>query len=197
MQSKPATTSTPIHDLIAQRWSPRAFDPSKPVSPDALLALQEAARWAASCFNDQPWRFVVCDKSTNPASWENALSVIVEKNQLWAKNAPVLILAVAMNHFNHNGSPNRWAAYDTGAASASLCLQAHALGLAAHQMGGFDSDKARAAFHLPDDCTPLAMIAVGFQAEAETLAADFQAAETADRCRAELSERFYQGEWGI
>jgi nitroreductase len=196
MHPKPAATCVKIHDIIGNRWSPRAIDAHKPVSPDDLLALLEAARWASSCFNDQPWRFVVCNKSTDATSWENALAVLAEKNQRWAKNAPVLMLAVAMANFNHNGNPNRWSMYDTGAASASLCLQASALGLVVHQMGGFDADKARAVFGLPADCTPMAMMAVGFQAEADILDEDFKAAEVAERSRADLSTHFYAGKWG-
>ena len=196
MQHKPAITRVKIHDVIQQRWSPRSFDPGKPVSHDDLLALLEAARWAPSCFNDQPSRFVVCNKATDEATWQNALSVLVEKNRLWAKNAPVLILAVAMENFNHNGKPNRWAMYDTGAASVSLCLQATAMGLIVHQMGGFDADKSREVFKLPGDCMPMAMMAVGYQADVDALVDDFKEAELADRSRFELNERFFAGEWG-
>ncbi len=196
MQAKPAITSVKIHDIIQARWSPRAFAAEKPVSHADLLALLEAARWASSCFNDQPWRFVVCNKSTDAQSWENAFSVLTEKNKLWAKNAPVLMLSVAMQNFNHNGNPNRWAGYDTGAACANLSLQATALGLVVHQMGGFDAEKARAVFNLPEDCTPMAMLAVGYQAEVEVLDEDFKAAELAARSRAELKSRFYAGQWG-
>lgn len=196
MQQKTATTSVKIHDIIQARWSPRAFAADKPVSHADLLALLEAARWASSCFNDQPWRFVVCDKSTDAQSWEKAFAILAEKNKLWAKNAPVLILAVAMQNFNHNGSPNRWAVYDTGAACANLSLQATALGLVVHQMGGFDAEKARAVFNLPSDCTPMAMMAVGYQADVEVLDEDFKASELAARSRATLQERFYAGAWG-
>jgi nitroreductase len=196
MQHKPATTQVKIHDLIRERWSPRAFDPDRLVSHDDLQALLEAARWAPSCFNDQPWRFVVCDKATDETSWHTALAVVVEKNRLWASNAPVLILAVAMENFNHNGQPNRWAVYDTGAASVNLCLQATALGLIAHQMGGFDAEKARDVFNLPANCKPMAMMAVGYQAEVDVLDDDFKEAELATRSRMALSERFYAGQWG-
>jgi nitroreductase len=196
MQAKPAITRVKIHDLIQARWSPRAFDADKAISHEDLLALLEAARWAASCFNDQPWRFVVCDKNTDADSWQNAWESLVERNQLWAKNAPVLILAVAMNNFNHNDKPNRWGAYDTGAACANLSLQATALGLIVHQMGGFDSEKAREVFHLPHACTPMAMLAVGYQADTDVLHEDFKASELAARSRATLPERFYAGQWG-
>jgi nitroreductase len=195
MQTKLATTSVKIHELIQTRWSPRAFAAEKPVSHDDLLALLEAARWAASCFNDQPWRFLVCNKNTNSDSWHNAFSILAERNQLWAKNAPILILAIAMHNFNHNDKPNRWAMYDTGAACASLSLQATALSLIVHQMGGFDAELASEVFHLPHDCTPMAMLAVGYQAEVDTLADDFKATELAERSRVALSERFYAGQW--
>lgn len=196
MQHKHAITQVKIHELIASRWSPRAFDPNKSVQHDDLIALLEAARWAPSCFNDQPWRFIVCVKADDEAAWQNALGVIAEKNQLWAKNAPILMLSVAMANFNHNGKPNRWAMYDTGAASVSLCFQANALGLIVHQMGGFDADKARQVFKLPDGCTPMAMMAVGYQAEAETLVEDFQDGERSGRSRVSLAQRFYSGAWG-
>jgi len=196
MQQKPATTRVKLHDLIQARWSPRAFDPDRPVSPDDLLALLEAAHWAPSCFNDQPWRFVVCNKAADETGWHNALSVLAEKNRRWAKNAPVLMLAVAMENFNHNGQPNRWAMYDTGAASVSLCLQATALGMSVHQMGGFDAEQAREVFKLPGDCRPMAMMAVGYQAEADVLDNDFKEAESAARSRAALNERFFAGQWG-
>jgi nitroreductase len=196
MQQKPAQTQVQLHDIIQTRWSPRAFNADKPVSRDHLLALLEAARWAPSCFNDQPWRFVVCDKSSDEAGWQHALSVLSEKNRRWAKNAPVLMLSVAMENFNHNGQVNRWAMYDTGAATAGLCLQASALGISVHQMGGFDADKAREVFKLPQDCMPMAMMAVGYQADVDVLDDDFKQAELAQRSRAALNERFYAGQWG-
>lgn len=196
MHRKPAQTSVEINGLIADRWSPRAFAAARPVSRRDLTALLEAARWAPSCFNDQPWRFIVCDKFGDGEAWQVALAAVAEKNRLWAHNAPVLLLAVAMHNFNHNGKPNRWASYDTGAAALSICLQATALGLAAHQMGGFDADLARQSFGLPDDCTPMAMIAVGYPADAAILPEDFQAGERGERSRAGLEQRFYAGRWG-
>lgn len=196
MQQKPAITRVKIHDIIQARWSPRAFDPDKPVSHDDLLSLLEAARWAPSCFNDQPWRFVVCDKATDETGWQHAFSILAEKNRRWAKNAPILMLAVAMDSFNHNGQANRWAMYDTGAASVSMCLQATALGMCVHQMGGFDAEKALKVFNLPGDCKPMAMMAVGYQAEVDVLDDDFKEAELAARSRAALNERFYAGQWG-
>lgn len=196
MSSKPAGAEHPIHPLIRDRWSPRAFDPDRLVKREDLLSLLEAARWSASCFNDQPWRYVVCDKSSDEASWRRLLACLGESNQVWACRAPVLILAVAMANFGHNGNPNRWAMYDTGAASALLSLQAVALGLVAHQMGGFDAGNARGAFALPDECTPMAVIAVGYQAPAESLDEALQNKELAPRVRSASDEKFYWGRWG-
>ncbi|EIJ42709.1 nitroreductase [Beggiatoa alba B18LD] len=195
MQPNPATANAPIHELIAHRWSPRAYDSTKIVSREQILALVEAARWAPSCFGDEPWRFVICDKNSNPTAWQHAFDCLVEGNQVWVKNAPVIILATASDNFKHNGHANRWASYDTGAASENLCLQAVALGLVAHQMGGFDPAKAKTVFNIPDGITCMAMIAVGYQAEADTLTGDMKARETAPRQRVALEKQFFDGTW--
>lgn len=196
MISKPAITAEKIHDLIQNRWSPRAFDLKKPVSAVNLAALLEAARWAPSCMNEQPWRFLVCDKYQDETAWQTLLGCLAEKNQQWAAHAPVLLLSVAMDHFSRNDKANRWAAYDTGAASLNLCLQATALGLVTHQMGGFDADACRQKFNLPEHCSPMAVIAIGYQAEADDLSEEFKQRELAERTRADLNERFYFGHWG-
>ncbi len=196
MIRKPAITAEKIHDLIQNRWSPRAFDLKKPVSAANLAALLEAARWAPSCMNEQPWRFLVCDKYQDETAWQTLLACLAEKNQQWAVHAPVLLLSVAMDHFSRNDKDNRWAAYDTGAASLNLCLQATALGLVTHQMGGFDADACRQHFNIPEHCSPMAVIAIGYQAEADDLSEEFKQRELAERTRADLNERFYFGRWG-
>lgn len=193
---KHAQTSVPIHDLIAARWSPRALDPDAPLSPEQITALLEAARWAPSCFGDEPWRYVVCHRPDTPDAWQAALDCLAEKNQRWARNAPLLLVATAAAQFRKNGKPNRWGQYDSGAASENLCLQATALGLAAHQMGGFDADQAREAFAIPDGFTPMAFIAVGKPAPLDTLEEDFREAETAARRRSPLGEICFAGKWG-
>lgn len=192
---KPAITQTPIHEIIANRWSPRAFDATKPVTQAQITALLEAARWAPSCFGDQPWRFIVWDKNTDEKSWQQAFDCIVPNNQTWAKNAPVLILACADTLFGHNQSPNRWAQYDTGAAVMSLAIQATSLGLVTHQMGGFNGDAARAAFAIPDQCTPMAMLAVGYQGDANSLPEELKTRELAERVRKPLGQLFFKGVW--
>jgi nitroreductase len=191
----PAITQVAIDPLIAARWSPRAYDASKPVTQTQIIALLEAARWAPSCFGDQPWRFIVWDKNTDPSAWQQALECLVPGNQAWAKEAPVLILVCADTLFGHNQTPNRWAQYDTGAATENLCLQATSMGLAAHQMGGFNADKTREAFGIPAQYTPMAMLSVGFEGDANNLPDDLKARELAERKRKPLGELFFNGVW--
>lgn len=192
---KPAITQTPIHDVLANRWSPRAYDANKPVSQTQIMSLLEAARWAPSCFGDQPWRFVVCDKTSNPDAWQKAFDCLVPGNQTWAQHAPVLLLICANTLFGHNQKPNRWAPYDTGAATENLCLQATALGLAAHQMGGFDAAKAQTAFAVPEQFTLMAMVTVGYATVADILPDDLRERELAPRERRPLGELFFNGVW--
>ncbi|BEV07786.1 nitroreductase family protein [Methylophilus sp. DW102] len=192
---KPAITQQPINDLIANRWSGRAYDASQGVSQEQVISLLEAARWAPSCFGDQPWRYVVCNKADNLQAWQAAFDCLVPGNQSWAVNAPVLLLICADTLFSHNDKPNRWAPYDTGAATENLCLQATALGLMAHQMGGFDADKARTTFNVPERYQILAMVTVGYQADVESLTGETKERETAARSRKPLNELFFNGQW--
>jgi len=196
MIEKKAITQEPIHDLLASRWSGRAFDPARPLEREQILALLEAARWAPSCFGDQPWRYVVCDWQSNKPAWDTALGCLSEGNQGWAQNAPLLILAVADSRFMTRDSANRWGQYDTGAASENLCLQAAAMGLMAHQMGGFDKDRAAEVFTVPGRYEPMAMIAVGYQLPLESLSEEQQERELRERARWPLGENFFDGEWG-
>jgi nitroreductase len=191
---KQADTVPGVIGPIRNRWSPRAFL-DKPVSREDLRTLLEAARWAASCFNEQPWRFIVATKD-RPEEYARMLSVLVEKNQAWAKSAPVLLLSVAKKTFTHNGKPNRHGLYDTGAAAMALCVQAAAMGLATHQMAGYDALKARELLHIPDDFEPGAAIAVGYAGPAEALPEDFRKSELAPRTRKALPEIAFTTEWG-
>lgn len=195
MLEKPAATAVPIHDLLARRWSPRAFDAGRAVSREQTLALLEAARWAPSCFNDQPWRFVVWDRHGDPASWQQGFDCLAASNQAWVKNAALLIAVGAERAFRHNGKDNRWGMYDAGAAATSLCLQAVALGLAAHQMGGFDAARVAASAGLPETVTPMAMIAVGYQAAPEALPPELAQREAEPRTRRALAEWCFDGHW--
>jgi len=196
MLEKPALTTTSIADLLARRWSPRAIDPAQPVSREHLLALLEAARWAPSCFGDQPWRYLVWDRFRDAVRWQQAFECLAEGNQIWVKNAPVLLLSVAAPHFGHNQKTNRWAQYDTGAASENLCLQAAALGLVAHQMGGFDPDKIKTTFNIPADHACMALIAVGHPGPIETLPDALREKEQAPRERKPLIQIAFENAWG-
>lgn len=193
---KPASTEVPIHDLLATRWSPRAFDATRAVTREQISALIEAARWAPSCFGNEPWRFLVWDRATDDAGWQRAFDCLSAGNQIWVKNVPLLFAAVADPAFDHNGKPNRWAQYDTGAAAENLVLQAVALGLAAHQMGGFDAERLHAEFGIPQECTPMAMIAIGYQAAPDVLADEQRAKELGPRTRKPAASRFFAGKWG-
>lgn len=197
MTDKRAVTQVPIHDIIAQRWSGRAFDAHQPVSREQIIALLEAARWAPSCFGDEPWRFIVWNKNTDAAAWQKAFACLGEFNQQWVKNAPVLLLSIASMLFRENGKANRWGQYDTGAAAENLSLQATTLGLMVHQMGGFDVGKARQTFNIPVQYECMAMIAVGHPAAPETLTEDLKLREVAQRQRRPLQECFFENEWEV
>ncbi len=196
MFKKAIDTAQPIHDLLASRWSGRAFDPTRPVERGKLTAMLEAARWAPSCYGDQPWRFIVWEKARDEAGWRRALDCLAAGNKPWARQAPLLMLACADSVLTHDGSPNRWGQYDTGAAAISLALQAAAQGLMVHQMGGFDSDRARREFRIPDRYTPMAMIAAGYQLPEHAIPAELREREYAPRARRPLTEIFFQSTWG-
>jgi nitroreductase len=190
MLEKKAITSGEIDELIARRWSPRAYDSSKPVTKQQILSLCEAARWAPSCFNDQPYIIMVWNKNEDQESWQKAFDCLVKFNQDWVKNAPVLVAAFASDKFRRDGSPNRWGQYDTGAAMENFCLQAVSLGLIAHQMGGFDADKLKEVFSVPEEYTPMSMTAIGYQADPKILNDDLLKQENDERYRREFDVTF-------
>ena len=154
----------PIHELLQQRFSPRAFE-DRSVPRETIHSLLEAARWAASSFNEQPWRFIVATKD-DPADFEKLLGCLVPGNQDWAKTAPVLMLSATRLTFTRNDKPNRHAYHDVGLAVSQLIVQATTLGLYVHQMAGFDVDRARQSFGIPEGFDPVAAIAIGYSAEA-------------------------------
>lgn len=193
---KPAITQVAINETIAGRWSGRAYDAAQAISHEQIIALLEAARWAPSCFGDQPWRFIVCNKNTDAAAWQEAFDCLAASNQTWVKDVPVLFMVCADTLFNHNQQVNRWAEYDTGAAAENLCLQAASMGLMAHQMGGFDAEAACSAFAIPSQYTAMAMVAVGYAAAISSLEGDILSRETAARSRRPLNDLFFAGSWG-
>jgi nitroreductase len=193
MANKPAPTAVPIHELIAGRWSPRAYS-SEPVSREHLHAVLEAARWAPSSYNGQPWRFVVFDRSADEVSFKRAFATLVPFNQGWNAPVPVLI-AVTAQTLTSKGEVNRCAPYDTGAAALALVMQAHALGLAAHQMSGFDVNAFRKEFKIPDDVEVIAMISLGHYGEIDKLDPVLREREKSVRTRLPLGEIAFSGAW--
>lgn len=197
MFNKRIDTEADIHRLLATRWSGRAYAPDRLLTKAQIMSLIEAARWAPSCFGDQPWRFIVCDKKTHQSAWEDALACLAAGNRSWAVNAPVLFLAVANSIMSKNGGGNRWGEYDTGAAAENLCLQATSLGLMAHQMGGFDATHAKAVFNIPEQYKPMAMIAVGYQLAVVAIPDDIKEREQSQRTRDPVADHFFNGGWDL
>jgi len=189
--TKPPTqrqqASTGIHELLARRWSPRAFAP-RPVEREKLTQLFEAARWAPSSYNAQPWAFIVATRREDAEGYNRLLSTLVDVNRQWAQRAPVLILAVAKLDFDHAARPNRHALYDLGQAVGNLTVQATALDLHIHQMGGFDPRAARELFAIPAGYEPVTVLAVGYQ--------EAPPADPAARTRKPLTDFVFSGSWG-
>jgi nitroreductase len=191
---KKAPFDFPIHDFVAERWSPRAFA-EKPVAPEVLQSLFEAARWAPSSNNEQPWAYIVATRD-DAENFAKLVSVLVPANVTWAERAPVLALAVAELAFAKTGTPNRNAQYDVGAASAWLTMEAGSRGLFVHQMAGFDADKARQVFSIPEGWQPIAAMAIGYPGDHEALPENLRARETAPRTRKPISSFVMTGTWG-
>jgi nitroreductase len=175
-----------IHELLARRWSPRAFSP-RPVEAVKLAQLFEAARWAPSSYNAQPWAFIVATHE-DAEGYNRLLSTLVDVNRQWARQVPVLILAIAKLDYDHAARPNRHALYDLGQAVANLTVQATALGLQIHQMGGFDPRSARELFAIPTGYEPVAVLALGYQ--------EGPPADPAARTRKPLTDFVFSGSWG-
>jgi nitroreductase len=192
---KIAETQCPIHDLLRRRWSPRAFA-ERPVEPEKLCSLLEAARWAPSSFNEQPWFFLVAIREDRE-EFNRMLSCLVEGNVAWAQKAPVLMISVAKLKFEKSGKPNRHAFYDVGQAVADMTTQATSVGLSVHQMAGILVDKAREVYNIPQDYEAVAGIAVGYPGEAETLSGELRERELAPRNRRALESFVFTGGWGV
>jgi len=190
--SKRANAEYPIHDLVADRWSPYAFEP-KAVDVTQLACCLEAARWAASSFNEQPWRFLVAPR-TDEEGFARLLSTLLEPNQDWAKNASVLMLTTIQRAFTRNGRPNRMAEHDMGLAIGNLSLQATHFGLSVHQMAGINVSKARQVCQLPEKYEPLTAIAIGYAADDP---GEFAERDQAERKRRDWSETFFRTKFGV
>ena len=185
----------PIHELHRRRWSPRAFDPNRPVEVEKLRSVLEAARWAPSSFNEQPWAFIVATRD-QPEEFDKVLSCVMERNQAWARNAGVVMIGCASLRLARNGAPNRHALYDLGGAVAHLTLEATALGLHLHQMAGFLPDKARTVFSIPPTAEAVVAIAMGYRGSPETLPEDLRQREMTPSTRKPIGEFTFEGRWG-
>lgn len=191
--NKSSDTQYPIDDLLSKRWSPLAFS-EKSVEPEKLRSVLEAARWAASSYNEQPWSFIVAT-SDKQAEFDRLLSCLAEGNQEWAKTAPVLMLSVAKLQFERNGVENRHAFHDVGAAAAQLAIQATALGLFIHQMAGFDVALSRSLYSIPEGYEPVAAIALGYIGDPQTLSEKLLQRTLAPRTRKPLENFVFTGKW--
>jgi nitroreductase len=192
--NKPALAAHPILDIVRARWSQRAFD-AQPVAAADLLSILEAARWAPSSSNEQPWHFIVARRDDAPR-FAALLACLAPSNQRWAKDAGALVLVVTRTQFVRHGKPNAHAWHDAGLALANLLLEATAHGLATHPMAGFDAAAARAAFGIPAGFDPVVTVALGHPGSLEALPEDLQAREVAPRQRRPLSEFVFEGTWG-
>jgi nitroreductase len=191
---KPAEPDHRIHTLITERWSPYAFE-DRPVSPEDLRALFEAARWAASSFNEQPWRYIVATKD-EPEEFERLLKCLAVANQDWARHVPVLAMGITMRHFSHNGKPNRVALHDLALASANLTFEATQRGLVVHQMAGILPGVARETYAIPDDADAQVALAIGYEGNSATLPEELRRRDLSPRTRRPLPEFVFAGQWG-
>jgi nitroreductase len=188
---KPAVLDYPVLDLLARRWSPRAFS-DRSVDRETIASLFEAARWAPSSGNGQPWSFLVATKESS-AEHERLASVLNPGNA-WARKAPVLALSVAA--LDRGDKPNRHAYHDLGLATENLVIQAVSIGLAVHMMAGFNVEMAREVFEIPARHDPVTMFAIGYLGEPDSLPEDLRARELAPRQRKSLREMVFSGKFG-
>lgn len=188
---KPAETAHPIEELLRRRWSPRAFA-ERPVEPEKLASMFEAARWSASSFNEQPWSFIVATRD-DVTEFARLLSCLIESNQTWASRAPVLIVSVARLNFAQSGKPNSHAIHDVGLATAQMINQAMAVGLFAHPMAGLYPDKVRELYGVPEGYSPIAAIAAGYAGDPAALTESQRQREVAPRARKPQEEFVFRG----
>jgi nitroreductase len=191
---KHAKPEHPIQDFVAKRWSPCGFA-DRDVSEADLRSLFEAARWAASSFNEQPWSYIMATRAQE-AEFARLLSCLVEGNQSWAKAAPVLALGVATLHFERNGKPNRVALHDLGLATGNLVAEATARGLAVHQMGGILPDRAREIYAIPEGPEAVTGIAIGYAGDPEAFPDEIRERDLAPRKRKLQRDFVFGAAWG-
>ncbi len=193
MPDRSAHTDHPVHSLVAARWSPYAWA-DRAVRVEDLISVFEAARWAASSYNEQPWRWIVARREDEGA-FAQLLSTLVETNQDWARHAPVLAIGVTRTRFSRNDKPNKAAHHDLGLAAGNLCLEATARGLAVHQMIGIQPERVREIYGVPEPFEPLTGLAIGYAGEPERLPEKLRERDTAPRTRQPLAELVFSGAW--
>ncbi len=191
---KDADIDHPIQSLLSRRWSPCSFA-DKDVTTGDLLAIFEAARWAPSSYNEQPWRYILAPRSA-PAAFEKLLSCLVEGNQAWAKHAPVLIIGLAMLNFARNGKPNKAAKHDLGLAAGNMCVEATARGLYVHQMIGIVPERIRELYRVPEEAEPLTALAIGYLGDGSNLPETLQERDHSPRSRHPVTSFVFEGAWG-
>lgn len=174
-------------ELIKSRRSPRGFF-DKSVSEEDLMKMFDAARWAASSYNGQPWRFIYAAKDKNPELYETLLNIMVEFNQAWAKAAPVLMLTMARVKYEHNEEDYKHSWHDLGLAMGNMAIMGESLGISMHIMGGFDADKARKDLNIPEKLEPVTMVAIGYGGMPGNLPLDIYKMEQVPRVRKEIEE---------
>ena len=179
-----------INELLEKRYSPLAFD-QKAVEEVKIMRLFEAARWAPSSRNEQPWRFIYATRDNNEA-FQAMVDCLFEGNKIWAKNVPLLILSLAKSVSSFNGKPNPYALHDTGMAVGNMLVQATDMGLYVHQMGGYDKEMARNNLSIPGEYEPVAMIAIGYHGKVDDLPEELQKREKAERTRMPLDKIIFK-----
>jgi len=192
--TKTVSTDHPVHEFIASRWSPYAFD-EKPIKQEDLRSLFEAARWAPSSYNEQPWNYIVATKDKTD-EFERLVSCLVEGNQTWAKSAPALALGIARLNFAYNNKPNRSAIHDLGLAAGTLLFEATARGLSVHQMIGILPERAREIYAIPEGYEVMTGIAIGYAGNPDSLPNNMKERDAARRPRKPLSEFIFSDRWG-
>ncbi len=194
MNIKNAVTDHPILKLLSERWSPYGFD-DRSVPEGDLRSLFEAARWAASSYNEQPWNYLVATRE-DPVEFARMLGCLVEANQAWAKAAPVLVLGVVSLQFAKNKKDNRAAVHDLGLAAGNLLVEATARGLSVHQMIGILPDKARELYQIPEHFEAWTALAIGYKADPAKLPEALKERDSTPRQRKPLGKFVFTGKWG-
>jgi nitroreductase len=181
---------TCFKEIIQQRHSGYEFDPSRHIDPSLLVKLAEASRFSPSSYNEQPWNFIFCDRTSTPEAYLKALNTLVGGNEDWARQAPLLVVVASKTQFSRNQKPNIWDKFDTGAAVMSFCYRATSLGLMTHEIGGFEANEIKKEFAIPQGYEPIVVIAVGYETPEEEEIPH-------EKDRLDLNENFFLGEWGL